>query len=903
MLSRGLVGAAWLALGACQLHSTSESIQSGSPSTPFRPIRDEDEWEEPGSQTGKTPVNTEREWPVPWKPQLDIHLRGLDRVAAAMVIGDVEEAAAAFAELSPPTYDSDSARYRMIGAILAERQQNWARSLELYDALAADRRAEKFIVSDILALARARVRRALAADVGVARAKTDAYLGEAAAILKKAISAKGGVRTRHRNFMMIERAVILALIRGQSRAEQKHAGTVAANELNKVIALYPNYPRLGELVLARADALERAGQIAAAATLLRKTAIDFAGSPFAAQAEREYKRLHEIEGRRVAALKFTLVEELERVRIARELRYVEWSRREIERLLSANKNPAIQAKLLDELAATAYRQRDYEGCIAASQGVLLPVRAGDEEGQGGEIPMPPENQDPEGHDTVTQEPGFESTIDEGSPRRCVERSGRVGVLLDQELARARQASRKGAKAAALWDALDTAFKGGHYQRALAVLTDYEKLSSGHASTRKWLRAWLAHRLGDRENAIAGFGALARNSNTLGRRARYFYGRLLLEDTSRRELGYKALVEVIEGHEFDYYGLWARQRIVDAGLPEPPLPKLLPPEDVERGLGFAQGKALLADVDSRFGAEIPSMHRAYLLFSVGLLDEARREIRISSEVVLALQNGGKRVMAPANEDWIVGSSWGAKWDVPEIAMNPALRKLARQRARMSTLDLDMRALAIAVHEPYRIARHGLDEGTSRYKRWYLRAYRDAVEREATKQKVWPTHLWALMYTESRFRRHVVSPVGARGALQIMPWTGRQLRARLGDTSDFFDPDELYDVDKNIELAAYYIKELIAKFHGQAPLAYASYNGGPSNVARWLAAKSGLHAFSSNDQRRPMDLDDFIEEMVFDESQRYTKRVMEVEAAYRWTYNGELTRWNAKLDPTCENNIDF
>ena len=37
----------------------------------------------------------------------------------------------------------------------------------------------------------------------------------------------------------------------------------------------------------------------------------------------------------------------------------------------------------------------------------------------------------------------------------------------------------------------------------------------------------------------------------------------------------------------------------------------------------------------------------------------------------------------------------------------------------------------------------------------------------------------MYTESRFRRHVVSWVGARGALQIMPWTGRQLVERLGE----------------------------------------------------------------------------------------------------------------------------
>jgi soluble lytic murein transglycosylase len=155
----------------------------------------------------------------------------------------------------------------------------------------------------------------------------------------------------------------------------------------------------------------------------------------------------------------------------------------------------------------------------------------------------------------------------------------------------------------------------------------------------------------------------------------------------------------------------------------------------------------------------------------------------------------------------------------------------------------------------------------------------------------------MYTESRFRPHVVSPVGARGALQIMPSTAHQLAERLGetDTGHFFDTDRLFDIDTNAHLSAYYVAELLAKFHGQAPMAYASYNGGPSNVSRWLAAKST--------SKVPLEMDAFIEEIAFGESYRYTKRVMEVHATYGLLYDGALPRWSNAVDPVFEDNIDF
>jgi soluble lytic murein transglycosylase len=103
---------------------------------------------------------------------------------------------------------------------------------------------------------------------------------------------------------------------------------------------------------------------------------------------------------------------------------------------------------------------------------------------------------------------------------------------------------------------------------------------------------------------------------------------------------------------------------------------------------------------------------------------------------------------------------------------------------------------------------------------------------------------------------------------------------------------------VRLSAYYFAELLHKFHGQAALAYASYNGGPFNVARWLAAKGAPEGGAA-----PLELDVFIAEIPFRETANYTRRVLEVQAAYSLMYAGTLPRWSNAVDVRVEDNIDF
>ena len=88
------------------------------------------------------------------------------------------------------------------------------------------------------------------------------------------------------------------------------------------------------------------------------------------------------------------------------------------------------------------------------------------------------------------------------------------------------------------------------------------------------------------------------------------------------------------------------------------------------------------------------------------------------------------------------------------------------------------------------------------------------------------LTRLIWTESRFQAHVVSPKGAQGIAQFMPGTA----AERG-LADPFDPEQA------IPKAARLVADLTQRF-GNLGLAAAAYNAGSNRVADWLAGSSSL-----------------------------------------------------------------
>ncbi|MCB9651547.1 MAG: lytic transglycosylase domain-containing protein [Deltaproteobacteria bacterium] len=111
----------------------------------------------------------------------------------------------------------------------------------------------------------------------------------------------------------------------------------------------------------------------------------------------------------------------------------------------------------------------------------------------------------------------------------------------------------------------------------------------------------------------------------------------------------------------------------------------------------------------------------------------------------------------------------------------------------------------------------------------------IEISAHERGVDPRLVLAVITVESGFDPRAVSPVGARGLMQLMPKTGRQWARRLG--IPWRGPRTLFDPLANIQIGAAYLAWLQGRFRGRRSLALAAYCHGPGLIRR-LARRGAL-----------------------------------------------------------------
>lgn len=127
----------------------------------------------------------------------------------------------------------------------------------------------------------------------------------------------------------------------------------------------------------------------------------------------------------------------------------------------------------------------------------------------------------------------------------------------------------------------------------------------------------------------------------------------------------------------------------------------------------------------------------------------------------------------------------------------------------------------------------------------------------------TFIHAIIRQESQFNREAVSPVGARGMMQLMPATAGDVSRRLGLP---YDAGALFtDTNYNMTLGSSYFQQRLRDYGGSYPLAVAAYNAGAGNVNKWLRAYG-------DPRNGGIDWIEWIEGIPFSETRGYVMAVL-------------------------------
>ena len=135
---------------------------------------------------------------------------------------------------------------------------------------------------------------------------------------------------------------------------------------------------------------------------------------------------------------------------------------------------------------------------------------------------------------------------------------------------------------------------------------------------------------------------------------------------------------------------------------------------------------------------------------------------------------------------------------------------------------------------------------------------------------PELVLAIARQESEFNHTVKSPVGARGLMQVMPDTARQMAGVIGETFELARLTR--DAGYNARLGAAYLEGLRNRFGNSVALVAAGYNAGPGRSSRWLRDFGDL-------RDEGVDPVDWVEMIPFDETRNYVMRVAEALPIYR------------------------
>jgi len=346
----------------------------------------------------------------------------------------------------------------------------------------------------------------------------------------------------------------------------------------------------------------------------------------------------------------------------------------------------------------------------------------------------------------------------------------------------------------------------------------------------WLLVWSHYKDGEYDEALTAIDSLApklpaRADYRSDGRLDYWAGRILLKQKKAKEARAR-FEEVLRGYPMSWYGLLSYLRL----------------EQQKKGRG---GKALAAarkesvatlpdlpEVLATAGQAGLSLKRVFQFLRLELYEEARAEL--DQGLVAAGSTVQSQLLAAFLYD--------------RAGRYPLSHNLLRRKLP-------------EFHYTYPL------DGDSRWwKEAFPYPFRDLVELHGKNEKVPWNMIIGIMREESGFNPIVESYAHALGLMQLLQKTASWVAGKQISRRRLRIPAE------NIPLGAKYLRYLLDKFNHPA-LAVAGYNSGPGGVYKTLK------------RTRNREIDEFIEHVPYDQTRRYTKRVLSTAWSYQLLYGNK------------------
>ncbi|HEV2851433.1 MAG TPA: lytic transglycosylase domain-containing protein [Thermoanaerobaculia bacterium] len=154
-----------------------------------------------------------------------------------------------------------------------------------------------------------------------------------------------------------------------------------------------------------------------------------------------------------------------------------------------------------------------------------------------------------------------------------------------------------------------------------------------------------------------------------------------------------------------------------------------------------------------------------------------------------------------------------------------------------------------------------------KLYYPLDYQEPIRTWATMNRLPPYLVFGIIRQESAFDTNAQSWAGARGLMQLMPATARELAVKNGLD---YSHERLSDPAFNVRLGTTYFRQVFSMFDENLELSLAGYNGGPYRIKRLWNESGGT------------EIDRFLEGLGLEESKTYVKRILVLSDSYRQLY---------------------